>query len=98
MWWDHRELGWSTVGCEVREAENKASLTVCHCDHLTNFGVMFDYQGRAEHSHPVLGTLSTVLLSLSSLSILLTQAFLAITKSVSTPPFSIYHLVPQGRC
>ena len=80
VWWDPTRLAWSTSGCQVSQAETNLTTTVCLCDHLTNFGVMFDYQGRADPNDPVLSTLSTVLLSLSSLSILLTQTFLALTK------------------
>ena len=80
VWWDTAGLAWARAGCEVSQQDSSASLTVCHCDHLTNFGVMFDYRGQADPDDPVLSLLSTVLLSLSALSILLTQAFLALTK------------------
>ena len=80
VWWDTADLAWARAGCNVSQEDSTASLTVCHCDHLTNFGVMFDYRGQADPDHPVLSLLSTVLLSLSALSLLLTQAFLALTK------------------
>ena len=80
VWWDTAGLAWSRAGCEVSEEDSTASMTVCHCDHLTNFGVMFDYRGQADPQDPVFTLLSTVLLSLSALSILVTQAFLALTK------------------
>ena len=53
VWWDHAGLAWSRAGCEVSEEDSTASLTVCLCDHLTNFGVMFDYQGQADPDDPV---------------------------------------------
>ena len=80
VWWDSAGLAWARAGCQFSEEESEATLTVCHCDHLTNFGVMFDYQGEADPHHPVFTLLSTILLSLSALSILVTQAFLALTK------------------
>ena len=80
VWWDTAGLAWSRGGCEVSEEDSTASLTVCHCDHLTNFGVMFDYRGQADPDDPVFTLLSTILLSVSALSILVTQAFLALTK------------------
>ena len=80
VWWDVMERRWSTSGCQASQAESSDRLTVCHCDHLTNFGVMFDYQGKAEPNDPVLSVVSTVLLSLSSLSLLLTQTLLALTR------------------
>ena len=80
VWWDTAGLVWSRGGCEVSQEASTASLTVCHCDHLTNFGVMFDYRGQADPNDPVFTLLSTVLLSVSALSILVTQAFLGLTK------------------
>jgi len=36
---------WSTEGCEVKEHTN--NLTVCKCNHLTHFGILFDATGRS---------------------------------------------------
>ena len=96
VWWDPAGLAWSRAGCEVSEEDSAASLTVCLCDHLTNFGVMFDYQGQADPDDPVFTLLSTILLSVSALSILLTQAFLALTKSVTRPHIALFIFSFQG--
>ena len=48
-------------------------VTACECEHLTNFGIMFDYTGTAEADHAYLNILSWVLLIISSASILVTQ-------------------------
>ncbi|XP_072019677.1 uncharacterized protein [Amphiura filiformis] len=34
--------GWSEKGCRVNEEESSKSLTVCECDHLTNFAMIMD--------------------------------------------------------
>ena len=71
MWWDEQELSWSSAGCEV--SSTSTILTTCHCKHLTNFGIMFDYTGDADASDPYLNILTYILLTISSLSILATQ-------------------------
>jgi len=71
VWWDDQELSWSSAGCEV--SSTSTMLTTCHCKHLTNFGIMFDYTGDADASDPYLNILTYILLTISSLSILATQ-------------------------
>ena len=36
---------WSTQGCEVKE--RYVNMTVCICNHLTHFGILFDTTGRS---------------------------------------------------
>ena len=36
---------WSTQGCEVKE--RNVNMTVCICNHLTHFGILFDATGRS---------------------------------------------------
>ena len=80
VWWSHTDLSWSSAGCELSSVEITEERTVCHCDHLTNFAIMFDFQGKAEVDDKILNTLTNVCLSISCYSILLTQAFLAFIK------------------
>ena len=56
--------------------DSDSRVTVCLCDHLTNFGIMFDYSGRAEANDPYLSVLSITLLVISSLCVLATQLLL----------------------
>ena len=72
VWWDPALLDWSAEGCQV--GGTGPSSTVCLCQHLTSFGIMFS--GQAEAEDPVLSVLSDVLLVLSSLCVLATQALL----------------------
>ena len=74
VWWDPALLGWSGQGCEVSQGETDLTTTVCHCQHLTSFGIMFS--GGAQAQDPVLSVLSDVLLVVSSLCVLATQALL----------------------
>ena len=71
---------WSSEGCQFSPIGRDAHTTVCNCWHLTNFSVLFDYVGNADPAHPLLSILSIVLLILSCLAILVTQALLAFLK------------------
>ena len=85
VWWDPASLDWSDQGCQLSEAQTDLSATVCLCQHLTSFGIMFS--GGAEAEDPVLSVLSDVLLVASSLCVLATQALLYfVIKSVQSGP------------
>ena len=73
VWWDEASISWSGSGCSLSLEETNDTVTVCYCDHLTNFGIMFDYTGEAEPGDPILSILSWVLLTISSIAILITQ-------------------------
>ena len=62
-------------------------VTACECEHLTNFGIMFDYTGTAEADHAYLNILSWVLLIISSASILVTQLLFLSDKADLSPMF-----------
>ena len=76
VWWDEDSLTWSGSGCSLSLEETDDAVTVCYCDHLTNFGIMFDYTGEAEPGDPILSILSWILLIISSAAILITQFLL----------------------
>ena len=73
VWWDESLLNWSGSGCSLSLEETTDQVTVCYCDHLTNFGIMFDYIGEAEPGDTVLSILSRILLIISSAAVLITQ-------------------------
>ena len=73
VWWEGAGLDWSPAGCELSQ-ESGEGRTVCHCSHLTSFGIMFSGTARADD--PVLSVLTDVLLVVSSLAVLATQALL----------------------
>merc|ERR1711911_367265 len=76
VWWDESSLNWSGSGCSLSLEETNDTVTVCYCDHLTNFGIMFDYMGEAEPGDQILSILSWILLIISSIAILITQILL----------------------
>ena len=89
VWWDEASLSWSGSGCSLSLEETDDTVTVCYCDHLTNFGIMFDYTGEAEPGDPILSVLSWVLLTLSSAAILITQ-FLLLHDKVNVVFYKTY--------
>ena len=60
--------------------------TVCQCDHLTNFGLLFDINGVLDDWSPtqmaILSILTIVLCSLSILASLATLLILQLSRSV----------------
>ncbi len=42
--WDEETDTWSSEGCELAGNDNDSAT--CVCDHLTNFGVILDVNGR----------------------------------------------------
>ena len=50
VFWDFKQLEWSTDGCHRVEEESNLIETVCKCNHLTNFAALMDVNGREEWS------------------------------------------------
>jgi len=42
VYWDHSKNGWSSEGCHLVKSESNRDVTVCECDHLTNFAALLD--------------------------------------------------------
>merc|ERR550539_1512891 len=67
--------------------------TVCQCDHLTNFGLLFDINGVLDDWSPyqmaILNILTIVLCSLSILASLVTLLILQISRLPSSPRIQI---------
>ncbi|KAH3770064.1 hypothetical protein DPMN_171344 [Dreissena polymorpha] len=66
---------WSSDGCIVRASND--TITVCECDHLTNFAVLMSHFVEAHVKSNVLRLVSIVGLSLSTFCLLLTIIILA---------------------
>jgi hypothetical protein len=45
-YWDYSKNKWSSDGCVLVEQESNRFVTVCECDHLTNFAALMDYTER----------------------------------------------------
>ena len=86
VFWDYSLQAWSGEGCRVDWDTSSMLETVCQCDHLTNFGLLFDINGVLDDWSPyqmaILSILTIVLCSLSILASLVTLLILQISRSV----------------
>ena len=86
VFWDYDQQHWSEEGCQVDWDRSSMLETVCQCDHLTNFGLLFDINGVLDDWSPyqmaILSILTIVLCSLSILASLVTLFILQISRSV----------------
>ena len=71
--WDFVIQGWSTNGCKVSTDDSKDDATVCHCEHLTNFAVIFDFTGDAIVDYFWLNIATYIVLSISIILLVVTQ-------------------------
>jgi hypothetical protein len=46
VFWNYETENWSSNGCRLISFESNRVRTVCECDHLTNFAVITDANGR----------------------------------------------------
>jgi GPCR proteolysis site, GPS, motif len=52
-YWDVENGTWDTRGCQhVRGAGDSSESVTCICNHLTSFGIIFDWQGAADPQEP----------------------------------------------
>ncbi|CAG2166135.1 unnamed protein product [Oppiella nova] len=49
VFWDFDHKKWSSDGCHVIESESNREITVCECNHLTNFAALMDNSGREDN-------------------------------------------------
>ena len=73
VFWDFSTQSWSTKGCEVSPNDSQNDLTVCHCEHLTNFAVIFDFTGDAIVDYFWLNIATYIVLSISIILLVVTQ-------------------------
>ena len=71
--WDFVIQAWSTKGCKVSTDDSKDDATVCHCEHLTNFAVIFDFTGDAIVDYLWLDIVTYIVLSISIILLVVTQ-------------------------
>jgi hypothetical protein len=46
VFWDFESMKWSSNGCELISNDSNRDLSVCECNHLTNFAAIMDISGR----------------------------------------------------
>ena len=73
VYWDFSIQSWSTEGCKVSPEDSQDDLTVCHCEHLTNFAVIFDFTGDAIVDYLWLDIATYIVLSISIILLVVTQ-------------------------
>jgi len=73
--WDTQNNQWDPHGCQVSE-DSDLDMTICECNHLTNFGIMLDWEGKAPANDPALDGISMFLLVFSCLSLAMTEIIL----------------------
>ena len=54
-YWDDTKYIWKTDGCTISQTESNATSTVCNCDHLTSFGILFGGKPREDSKNYVIG-------------------------------------------
>ena len=84
MFWDYDSESWSDHGCVWDKGTSSLLRTVCRCNHLTNFGLMFDITGALddwdEMQLAILNYLSIILMSLSTVAASVTFLILQLSK------------------
>ncbi|XP_023323611.1 latrophilin-like protein 1 [Eurytemora carolleeae] len=81
--WDFDSKNWSQHGCSLNLKLSKSGVIVCDCYHLTHFGIFMDYSGKGRVSHYDFTTASQVGLSVSIISIVLTEILLLLVNKTA---------------
>ena len=77
VFWDEDNARWSNEGCKL--ISHDGNVTVCHCDHLTNFGLIFGYASEkcdSEEATETKSKLSQILGGISIALLTFTQIYL----------------------
>ena len=97
VFWDFSLQAWSGEGCRVDWDTSSMLETVCQCDHLTNFGLLFDINGVLDDWSPyqmaILSYLSIVLCSLSILASAATVLILQLSRWVDIVSYDSNYLL-----
>ncbi|CAG2113557.1 unnamed protein product, partial [Medioppia subpectinata] len=75
VYWDFQQMKWSSSGCQFRVEGSDRKVSVCECNHLTNFAALMDVSGR-EANTKVKDILTKVCCGLSIICLVLTIGFL----------------------
>ena len=75
VFWDFSNLSWSLEGCYVSLDLSEDDKTVCYCEHLTNFALLFDFTGVADvgDNYAWLDIVTYAILSVSIVLLIITQ-------------------------
>ena len=78
VFWDPENFKWSQDGCELKSVGENRDFTVCECDHLTSFGLLFG--GSPEDEPDWMDNISKVVAGVSIACLLITNIVLHMSK------------------
>ncbi|XP_054153265.1 adhesion G protein-coupled receptor E3-like [Oppia nitens] len=81
VYWNFQQMKWSSEGCWLKTSESNRQITVCECNHLTNFAALMDVSGR-ETNTKVKDILTKVCCGLSIVCLIITIAFLTLIRTL----------------
>lgn len=73
VFWDMNTKLWSQDGCSLKS--NEGNVTICECNHLTNFGLLFGGSSKGDEKNEAKSRLSNILGGISIACLLCTQLF-----------------------
>ena len=81
VYWDFNQTKWSTNGCHFQKTNSNRKLSICECNHLTNFAALMDVSGR-ESDTKIKDILTKVCCGLSIVCLVLTIGFLTLVRAL----------------
>ena len=81
VYWDFNAMNWSSNGCHFQRISSNRKLSICECNHLTNFAAIMDVSGR-ETDTKVKDILTKVCCGLSIVCLILTIGFLTLVRAL----------------
>ena len=78
VFWNIDDFSWNENGCKAKSRQK--NRTVCECDHLTNFGLLFGGADRPDPQSPYKDELTKILTGFSIACLLATQVVLHLGK------------------
>ena len=76
MYWDLEADDWSDTGCYYNQDMSDSQQITCDCYHLTNFGIIMDFTGKANPFNVFLDYFTTITLIISMVFIFTTELVL----------------------
>jgi latrophilin 2 len=83
VYWDFQTNKWSSNGCNIVSEDSNRDITVCECNHLTNFAALLDISGR-ENESLAKSILTYVFCGLSIICLILTILITSMKRAQNT--------------
>jgi latrophilin 2 len=81
VYWNFNQSNWSRDGCLFEPINSNRKISICECNHLTNFAALMDVSGQEKPSK-IKSVLTIVCSLISSISLLLTIGFLSLVRAL----------------